>query len=305
MYNCIVFVKNGHWPQARLVGNALTGVDELAMARRTKAEADETRTKLLDAAEQVFFEKGVARASLNEIAQRAGATRGAVYWHFKDKVDVFTSMLSRICMPFEELCDDKYQELAPLERIRKSIYAVFDSMDGDERRRKVFDTALFKLEYVGELESVREGHVESFEFSQRKFASDLARAAQELGVQMPMSPEDAALGLHSLFVGLIHGWVLTGGNFPLRQIGAVSVEAYLSGLGLPGQALGRGGGVSLSRSHGGKRVSHAIITPLSKDSMCMRGCSSVDRVLASEAKGRGFDPRQPRQRVIPDCLESS
>jgi hypothetical protein len=26
-----------------------------------------------------------------------------------------------------------------------------------------------------------------------------------------------------------------------------------------------------------------------------RGCSSVDRVLASEAKGRGFDPRQPRQ----------
>ena len=27
----------------------------------------------------------------------------------------------------------------------------------------------------------------------------------------------------------------------------------------------------------------------------MRGCSSVDRVLASEAKGRGFDPRQPRQ----------
>ena len=91
------------------------------MARRTKAEADETRTKLLDAAEQVFFEKGVARASLNEIAQRAGATRGAVYWHFKDKVDVFTSMLSRICMPFEELCDDKYQELVPLERIRKSI----------------------------------------------------------------------------------------------------------------------------------------------------------------------------------------
>ena len=203
------------------------------MARRTKAEADETRTKLLDAAEQVFFEKGVARASLNEIAQRAGATRGAVYWHFKDKVDVFTSMLSRICMPFEELCDDKYQELVPLERIRKSIYAVFESMDGDERRRKVFDTALFKLEYVGELESVRAGHVERFEFSQQRFAKDLARAAQEQGVQMPMTPEDAALGLHSLFVGLIHGWVLTGGNFPLRQIGAVSVETYLSGLGFP------------------------------------------------------------------------
>jgi TetR/AcrR family acrAB operon transcriptional repressor len=201
------------------------------MARRTKAEADETRTKLLDAAERVFFEKGVARASLNEIAQRAGATRGAVYWHFKDKVDVFSSMLARICMPFEEICDDRYGDLAPLDRIRRSIYAVFDSMDGDERRRKVFDTALFKLEYVGELESVRAGHVESFACSQRKFAADLADAAAQRGIDMPMTPEEAALGLHSLFVGLIHGWVLNEGNFPLRRMGEMSVEVYLSGLG--------------------------------------------------------------------------
>ncbi|MEG0976581.1 MAG: TetR family transcriptional regulator [Comamonas sp.] len=201
------------------------------MARRTKAEADETRTKLLDAAERVFFEKGVARASLNEIAQRAGATRGAVYWHFKDKVDVFSSMLARICMPFEEICDDRYGDLAPLDRIRRSIYAVFDSMDGDERRRKVFDTALFKLEYVGELESVRAGHIESFACSQRKFAADLADAAAQRGIDMPMTPEEAALGLHSLFVGLIHGWVLNEGNFPLRRMGEMSVEVYLSGLG--------------------------------------------------------------------------
>ena len=206
------------------------------MARRTKAEADETRTKLLDAAEEVFFEKGVARASLNEIAQRAGATRGAVYWHFKDKVDVFTAVLSRICTPFEEICDDKYGELSPLARIRRSIYAVFDSKDADERRRKVFDTALFKMEYVGELESVREEHVESSECSRRKFADDLTLAAMEQGVVMPMTPTEAALGLHSLFVGLIHGWVLNEGNFQLRKIGELSVEAYLSGLGFQRQA---------------------------------------------------------------------
>lgn len=53
------------------------------MARRTKEDACATRNSLLDAAEQVFYEQGVARASLNEIAQRAGATRGAVYWYFK------------------------------------------------------------------------------------------------------------------------------------------------------------------------------------------------------------------------------
>ncbi|WP_218242062.1 TetR family transcriptional regulator [Comamonas fluminis] len=201
------------------------------MARRTKAEADETRTKLLDAAEEVFFEKGVSRTSLGDIALRAGATRGAVYWHFKDKVDVFSSMLARICMPFDEICDDKYGELPPLERIRRSMLTVFESMDGDDRRRKIFETALFKMEYVGELEDVREGHVESARLSQEKFARDLVLAAQEQSLQLAVSPQEAALGLHSLFVGLIHGWVLNEGSFPLVNVGMMSVDVYLSGLG--------------------------------------------------------------------------
>ncbi|GGH65481.1 TetR family transcriptional regulator [Comamonas phosphati] len=201
------------------------------MVRRTKAEADETRTKLLDAAEEVFFEKGVSRTSLGDIAQRAGATRGAVYWHFKDKVDVFSSMLSRICMPFDEICDDKYCDLPPLERLRESIQMVFESMDGDERRRKVFETALFKMEYVGELEAMRGRHVESSDCSQGKFARDLELAAKGQSLQLPVTSREAALGLHSLFVGLIHGWVLNEGSFPLAVVGRMSVDVYLRGLG--------------------------------------------------------------------------
>ena len=201
------------------------------MARRTKAEADETRTKLLDAAEEVFFEKGVSRTSLGDVAQRAGATRGAVYWHFKDKVDVFSSMLNRICMPFDEICDDIYGDLPPLERIRKSIRNVFESMGQDERRRKVFDTALFKMEYVGELAAVRERHVEAAQVSRGRFTEDLTRAARELNVALPMPADVAAQGLHALFVGLIHNWVLNEGSFPLTDAGCMSVDAYLSGLG--------------------------------------------------------------------------
>lgn len=201
------------------------------MARRTKAEADETRTKLLDAAEEVFFEKGVSRTSLGDVAQRAGATRGAVYWHFKDKVDVFSSMLARVCMPFDEICDDMFGDLPPLERIRRSIHNVFESVSLDERRRKIFDTAMFKMEYVGELAAVRERHIEAAQISRAKFAHDLAAAARELQVNMPMSADMAAQGLHSLFVGLIHGWVLNEGSFPLTHAGCMSVDAYLSGLG--------------------------------------------------------------------------
>lgn len=56
----------------------------VGMARRTKEEAEETRIQILDAAERVFYDKGVSRASLAEIASDAGVSRGAIYWHFEN-----------------------------------------------------------------------------------------------------------------------------------------------------------------------------------------------------------------------------
>ena len=66
------------------------------MARRTKDEAEKTRNAILDAAEHVFNEHGVARTSLEEIARAANVTRGAVYWHFKDKIALCEAMLQRV-----------------------------------------------------------------------------------------------------------------------------------------------------------------------------------------------------------------
>ena len=63
------------------------------MARRTKADAQITRSALLDAAELLFDERGVSRTSLADIAQAAGTTRGAIYWHFADKAALFLSLI--------------------------------------------------------------------------------------------------------------------------------------------------------------------------------------------------------------------
>ena len=71
------------------------------MARRTKDEAVETRNQILDAAERIFGERGVSRTSLTDIAQAADVTRGAIYWHFKDKADLFNAMMERVTLPME------------------------------------------------------------------------------------------------------------------------------------------------------------------------------------------------------------
>jgi AcrR family transcriptional regulator len=58
--------------------------------RLTRAEsAARTRTRLLAAAERVFFERGFHGASLEAVAEEAGLTKGAVYSRFESKADLF------------------------------------------------------------------------------------------------------------------------------------------------------------------------------------------------------------------------
>ena len=63
------------------------------MARRTKEDAQRTRDRILDMAEREFLRRGVSRTSLQDIATAAGTTRGAIYWHFKSKNDLYFALL--------------------------------------------------------------------------------------------------------------------------------------------------------------------------------------------------------------------
>ncbi len=62
------------------------------MVRKTKEEAMLTRQQLLNAAIEQFALRGVAETTLTDIADAAGVTRGAVYWHFRSKAELFNEM---------------------------------------------------------------------------------------------------------------------------------------------------------------------------------------------------------------------
>ena len=204
------------------------------MVRRTKEDAIATRNSLMDAAELVFGEKGVSRASLSDIAQAAGATRGAIYRHFKDKMDLFNAMMDRVTLPLERghgefECNSC---LEPVERLRAVMALVLHGVASDERTRRVFEVALYKVEYAGEMLGVRERHVAASEAFTRQLACDFELAARAQQVVMLMTPMDAAIGLHALFDGLIRNWILNDGGFDLVGVGRGSTDAFLVGLGL-------------------------------------------------------------------------
>lgn len=63
------------------------------MARRTKEEAEQTREAVLMSALNIFYEKGYSRTTFDEVAKRINLTKGAVYWHFRNKADLLAALI--------------------------------------------------------------------------------------------------------------------------------------------------------------------------------------------------------------------
>lgn len=210
------------------------------MARRTKEDAVATRNALLDAAEQVFLAQGVSQSSLAAIAQQAGATRGAVYWHFKDKLDLFNAMIDRVTMPLDQVVFEGVGQLAgaaPLSRMCRVMYLLFHGLVTDERIRRVFTIMMHRMEFVGELAALQVRHTSSMNEFTRRLALDFAGAAEHQGVTLLSPPQLLATGLRSLLDGLMHSWLMGVEGFDLEKDGFATIQVYLVGAGLPREAV--------------------------------------------------------------------
>ena len=203
------------------------------MARRTKEEAQLTRDRILDAAELEFQRHGVSRTSLQNIARAAGVTRGAIYWHFADKADLFDAMLKRVTLPLEQAIDRSGdpQLPDPVAHVRKSFTEALRRTVDDPQARRVFEIATQKVEYVDELQTVRErrlkGRNERIIQVERGFRS----AIRNRRLSRDVPARAAAIGLHALIDGLIQNWMLDPGAFDLMRVGRQAIDTYLKGLG--------------------------------------------------------------------------
>jgi TetR/AcrR family transcriptional regulator, acrAB operon repressor len=205
------------------------------MARRTKEEAQETRNRLIDAAESVFHDKGVAHASLEEIAAAAGVTRGAIYWHFKDKAELFDAMMQRVVLPADDMGEraggsarDK-----PLELLRRATVEVLLRTAKDARVQRVYDIAYYKCEYVGDAAGVRERHIASQKDCLKTIEAGFRACVAAGDLPATVDPRIAAVGAMSLVSGLIANWVLDPRSFSLRNHAQTLVDVYFRGLAAP------------------------------------------------------------------------
>lgn len=126
--------------------------------RKTKEDMLATREQILDAAFDCFYEKGPDATTLEEVAKRAGVTRGAIYWHFTDKVDLYRAVLDRVVKAGDVAAAGRElpTSLPFLERIEKTFWWALS----DENRNVdfVYQALIYmsgKPEYADDYEKVK------------------------------------------------------------------------------------------------------------------------------------------------------
>ena len=179
------------------------------MARRTKHEAEKTRSALLDAAEAHFYEKGVARTSLDDIARAAGVTRGAVYWHFRNKLDLFLAMEQRIRLPHEDVIEQILTCGAddPLGALEQALVTTLGALVCDNRKQRVLSILFHRCEYVGDMSAALSWQ-EAAPLRLWALYMDAFRSAEVRGhLARPWTPEVACWTLRACVGGLLSEWL--------------------------------------------------------------------------------------------------
>jgi TetR/AcrR family acrAB operon transcriptional repressor len=202
------------------------------MARRTKEEAAATRSLIINTAEKVFHKKGVSRTSLADIADAAGVTRGAIYWHFKNKAELFEAMTERMSLPMEEMVERIGGAVVddPLVAVRDCALGVLKLVATDPQARRISEICNYKVEYVDEMEQLRARHVECRGECLTKIEQGFRRAKKMGLLAASVNPRLAAVGLHALVDGLITNWVLDSAYLPLAKAAKPLIDNYVDGM---------------------------------------------------------------------------
>ena len=121
--------------------------------KRTKEEAAVTRAAVLKSALAVFSAKGYAAATLDDVAKAAKVTRGAIYWHFKSKADLYNTLVQELSARGASVVQQAVSEGGTfIEILRRIFVRLCAVIDDDKEARAVMELGLFKTGLAPEVQ---------------------------------------------------------------------------------------------------------------------------------------------------------
>ncbi len=198
--------------------------------KRTKEEAEQTKESILKAATHLFYEKGFYNTSLNEIAQAINATRGAVYWHFKNKLEIFDALHESLHRPFiEQVTDDlETEHPQPIKQLKELTTKILFDLEDNEDKRKSLALFLFRCDYTGDLAIFKERHSIKKAEKQVLFQKYFQRAITKGILPDTLKPEIYALSYTCFLKGIVYEYIDNTESFRMKRDCPALIDLYFN-----------------------------------------------------------------------------
>lgn len=186
--------------------------NENAIMRKTKTEALKTKEHLMLAALETFYR-------INEIAQAAGVTRGALYWHFKNKEDLFDALFQRICDDIENCIaqDAANAEGGSWTVFRHTLLHFFERLQSNDIHYKFHNILFLKCEHTEQNAAVIAIARKHQAIWREKITAVLTEAVENQDLADDLDKETAVIFIKSTLDGLIWRWLSSRENFDLGK----------------------------------------------------------------------------------------
>ena len=187
------------------------------MVRRTKEDAQATRGSIMATALGLFCQQGLATTSLTDIAKAAGVTRGAIYWHFKDKEELFVALWQEMCAPLRHLmlASVDVDEPDPLGKFQTFLIEVLRTVAPCPAHQQMFRIMFRLLASDGEPQVIRDLVWQEVEQHGQNIRSSLQNAVNRGQLPSTLPVERAAILLNCSIDGLIISWLNCHEQFDL------------------------------------------------------------------------------------------
>lgn len=198
--------------------------------RRTKEDAEQTKEAILNGAIGLFSSKGVEATSLDEIARAANVTRGAIYWHFNNKIEIFDALHARLYEPLASMImtDLENDHPEPIEQLKDLCIQCLLDLEDDEIKKQALSLFLFQCTYSGDLVVYREKHRDAKSKSLKLFEKYFDRAKQKGTIPNTADPELLTLSVHCYMKGVLFEYLTNPKGFDIRKKGVALLELYFS-----------------------------------------------------------------------------
>jgi len=196
--------------------------------RKTKEEAEKTKRIIVENALELFLKQGFSKTKLDEIASAANVTRGAIYWHFKDKLDIVNELIETEHQNLNNLLSEMFmEEIDPLEKIEKIFNKIVLNFYENKLFRKFIELTWFKVEYT-ELAQIRTSKEELTEL----FIKNLTKTiidGQKIGkIKIELNAADTAFIITHIIDGMYRMYFIIPAHFSKIDEVQNQFQSYLN-----------------------------------------------------------------------------